>query len=175
MGGYIQGGGHSPLSSIYGMAADQVLNMEVVTADGRFVAANAQKNPDLFWALRGGGGSTFGIVTSVVVKAYPEMQVTSSIFSFTSVSISKDTFWAGVRAYYNYFPANVDLGTYAYFFVLASVPSAGEFEFLMQPFFAPKKTLNETQAILQPWFDELTALGISILPTTRHFDSFWDA
>ncbi|KAI7553012.1 hypothetical protein KC331_g1517, partial [Hortaea werneckii] len=41
MGGYVQGGGHSPLSSLLGMAADQVLNYEVVTADGRFVTANA--------------------------------------------------------------------------------------------------------------------------------------
>jgi len=175
MGGYIQGGGHSPLSSMYGMAADQVLNYEVVTADGRFVIANAKTNPELFWALRGGGGSTYGIVTSVVVKAYPDMQVTSSIFSFTSVSIAKDVFWAGIRAYFNYFPANADAGTYSYFFVLPSVPSAGEYEFLMQPFFAPNKTLNETQAILQPWFTELAALGIGISPTTKHFSSFWDA
>ncbi|KAK5112178.1 hypothetical protein LTR85_011611 [Meristemomyces frigidus] len=175
MGGYIQGGGHSPLSSIHGMAADQVLNFEVVTADGRFTTGNAQKNSDLFWALRGGGGSTFGIVTSVVVKAYPDMQVTTSTFSFTSASVSQDTFWAGVRAYFSYFPTNADAGTYSYFFILPSVPSAGEFEFLMQPFFAPNKTLNETQALLQPWFSELSALGISISPKTQHFSSFWDA
>jgi len=114
-------------------------------------------------------------VTSVVVKAYPDMQVTSSIFSFSSADTSVDTFWAGVRAYYNYFPINVDLGTYSYFFVFPSVPSTGEFEFVMQPFFAPNKTRDETQAILQPWFDELVALGISISPKTQHFDSFWDA
>jgi hypothetical protein len=60
MGGYVQGGGHSPLSSLHGMAADQLLNLEVVTADGRFVTANAKENADLFWALRGGGGSTYG-------------------------------------------------------------------------------------------------------------------
>lgn len=71
IGGYVAGGGHSPLSSLYGMAADQVLNYEVVTADGRFVTANAKRNPDLFWALRGGGGSIYGIVTSAVVKAHP--------------------------------------------------------------------------------------------------------
>jgi hypothetical protein len=62
MGGYVQGGGHSPLSTLHGMAADQLLNLEVVTADGRFVTANAKENADLFWALRGGGGSTYGYV-----------------------------------------------------------------------------------------------------------------
>jgi FAD/FMN-containing dehydrogenase len=58
----VQGGGHSPLSTLHGMAADQLLNLEVVTADGRFVTANAKENADLFWALRGGGGSTYGYV-----------------------------------------------------------------------------------------------------------------
>jgi hypothetical protein len=55
--GYVAGGGHSLLASIYGMAADQVLAYEVVTADGRFVTASDNVNSDLFWALRGGGGS----------------------------------------------------------------------------------------------------------------------
>jgi FAD/FMN-containing dehydrogenase len=61
------------LASIYGMAADQVLAYEVVTADGRFVTASNKVNTDLFWALRGGGGSTYGIVTSVIAKAYPRI------------------------------------------------------------------------------------------------------
>lgn len=56
-GGYLQGGGHSPLSSILGMGADHVLEYQVVTGDGRFVTASSSQNSDLFWALRGGGGS----------------------------------------------------------------------------------------------------------------------
>lgn len=55
-GGYVLGGGHSPLSSVYGLAADQVLAMEVVLPDGRFTTVTHETNPDLFWALRGGGG-----------------------------------------------------------------------------------------------------------------------
>lgn len=175
MGGYIQGGGHSPLSSIYGMAADQVLNYEVVTADGRFVTANAQENPELFWALRGGGGSTYGIVTSVVAKAHPDMQVTASTFSYTNTNISDESFWAGFRAYMDYFPANANAGTYSYFFILPSSTVTGGLTFLMQPFFAPNKTLAETQAILDPWFTDLSGLGIDILPKTEHYSSFWDA
>ena len=86
MGGYILGGGHSPLSSIYGMGADQVLSMEVVTADGRFVTASATSNPDLFFALCGGGGSTFGVVSSVVVKAYPKIKVTTMTYELATAS-----------------------------------------------------------------------------------------
>ena len=53
VGGWYGGGGHSPVSSVYGMGADQVLGMEVVTADGQHRIVNATSNPDLFWALRG--------------------------------------------------------------------------------------------------------------------------
>lgn len=56
VGGYIQGGGHSALSSLYGMAADQALEFEVITTDGRFVRASPSENKDLFWALSGGVG-----------------------------------------------------------------------------------------------------------------------
>jgi FAD/FMN-containing dehydrogenase len=55
-GGYAQSGGHAPLSSIYGLAADNILEYKVVTADGKLKIANAVSEPDLFWALRGGGG-----------------------------------------------------------------------------------------------------------------------
>lgn len=57
-GGWITGGGHSPLSSKFGLGVDQVLSLQVVTAEGRYVTANPQVNQDLFFAMRGGGGST---------------------------------------------------------------------------------------------------------------------
>lgn len=172
MGGYVQGGGHSPLSSLYGMAADQVLNYEVVTADGRFVTANSKENSDLFWALRGGGGSTYGIVTSAVIKAHPDMKVTSTTFSYSTKSVSHESFWAGFRAYLNYFPANAAAGTYSYFFIL---PSGGDFTFLMQPFFAPNMTMNQTQELLRPWMNDLSNLGININPKYKEYDTFWSA
>lgn len=105
VGGYIKGGGHSPMSSMFGMAADQVLGFEVITADGNFVSANAADKSDLFWALRGGEGGTFGIVTSVIVKVYPDMQVTTTslLLTMANNTLSSDTFWAGTRAYFSIF------------------------------------------------------------------------
>lgn len=58
-GGWMAGGGHSALGSKYGLGADQPLSINVVTADGRFVTADPNQNTDLFYALRGGGGSKF--------------------------------------------------------------------------------------------------------------------
>ena len=51
--GWVLGGGHGPLTSRYGMGADNVLEMEVVTPDGQLRVANEHRNSDLFWALRG--------------------------------------------------------------------------------------------------------------------------
>lgn len=53
IGGWITGAGHSPISSTYGLGADQILEMEVVTADGRFLTINENCYPNLFWAMRG--------------------------------------------------------------------------------------------------------------------------
>ncbi|KAE8146479.1 FAD binding domain-containing protein [Aspergillus avenaceus] len=174
-GGYILGGGHSPLSSIHGLAADQVLSMEIVLPDSRFVTASFTQNPNLFWALRGGGGSTFGVVTSVTVKAFPTIPATTSTFTWStgpSSNITHSNFWAAFRAYLDHFPSHVDAGIYSYFFI---IPSNNEYTFLMQPFFAPNKTLNQTQTLLSPWFTRLHGLGIPVSPKTQYFPTFHKA
>ncbi|CAE6465185.1 unnamed protein product, partial [Rhizoctonia solani] len=70
-GGWVQGGGHSVLSNTYGLGADRVLQFKVVTPDGRARVANACQNQDLFWALRGGGGGTFGVVMEATSQVVP--------------------------------------------------------------------------------------------------------
>jgi hypothetical protein len=68
--GYTLGGGLSFLGRKYGFAANSVLAIELVTADGRLVRADADHEEDLFWALRGGGGS-FGVVTAIEFRLFP--------------------------------------------------------------------------------------------------------
>ena len=101
-GGWLLGGGHSALSRYFGygtlsksvavvytdiyylfflvLGVDNALQFKVVLPDASFVTANKYKNPDLFWALRGGGGPSFGIVVESVVKTHPDPAYTALFF-----------------------------------------------------------------------------------------------
>ena len=78
MVGYTLAGGMSFLGRKYGLAANHVSAIELVTADGEFVRADHEHEPDLFWALRGGGGS-FAIVTAIELELFPITQAYAGI------------------------------------------------------------------------------------------------
>lgn len=68
--GLVLGGGFGSFSKRYGMAAGSLLEAELVTADGEVRTVNACTHPDLFWALKGGGGPTFGVVTRLTLRTH---------------------------------------------------------------------------------------------------------
>jgi FAD/FMN-containing dehydrogenase len=79
--GYTLGGGLSWLARSHGLAANSVLGVKVVTADGRVRAVDADRDPELFWALRGGGGS-FGVVTALEFRLYPISEVYAGVLFY---------------------------------------------------------------------------------------------
>ena len=79
--GYTLGGGLSWLARKHGIGANQVTAVELVTADGRLVRADARTNADLFWAVRGGGGN-FGVVTALEFNLFPLREVYAGILWF---------------------------------------------------------------------------------------------
>src|SRR3954469_12060140 len=79
--GYMLGGGLSWMARRHGLAANSVTAIELVTADGRLVRTDPHMHRDLFWALRGGGGS-FGVVTAIEFELYPVAEVYAGMLAF---------------------------------------------------------------------------------------------
>lgn len=79
--GYTLGGGNGWLDRTFGFAVDNLLSVDLVTADGRFVTADAEQHPELFWAVRGGGGN-FGVATSFRFRLHPVGTVYAGLFLF---------------------------------------------------------------------------------------------
>ncbi len=106
LAGLIQGGGFGSLSKHYGTAAASLLEAEVVTADGQIRIANACKNPDLFWALKGGGGGTFGVVSKLTVRTHelPEYLGTVGI---KIVAASDDAYRRLIREFVSFYSENL--------------------------------------------------------------------
>ncbi len=83
-------GGHSWLARKHGFACDNLLSVDVVTADGRYLSASETENADLFWAVRGGGGN-FGIVTSFEFEAHPigpEVTLCAAFYPMADAAVS---------------------------------------------------------------------------------------
>jgi FAD/FMN-containing dehydrogenase len=88
--GLTLGGGLGNLMRSYGLACDNLISAEVVTADGDIVTASVTENPDLFWGLRGGGGN-FGVVTELEYQLYPLSEVLGGLLIFP-VDRARDLF-----------------------------------------------------------------------------------
>ena len=78
--GLIQSGGFGSFSKAYGLAAASLLEAEVVTADGTVKTASACTNPDLFWAIKGGGGGSFGVVTRLTLRTHEVPEFFGGVF-----------------------------------------------------------------------------------------------
>ncbi len=134
------GGGTGWLMGKYGLALDNVLSFELVTADGRLLKASATENADLFWGLRGGGGN-FGIVTAIQYQLHPLGQVLAGMV-IHPLANAKEV----LRFYQEFSRAAPDEVTvYAF---LATVPEIGPAVILMGGYFGDN--LAEGEELLAP-------------------------
>ncbi|KAK3935483.1 hypothetical protein QBC46DRAFT_422497 [Diplogelasinospora grovesii] len=154
-GGFTQGGGHSPLSAKYGLGADQVLEWEVVTADGVHTTASASQNPALYWALRGGGAGNYAVVLSMTVKAHPDGPAAGA--GFLIVNDDDDKFWAAVAAWLKHLLVLDTLDGYMTAFTITALDFALDFALLPDA-----ASVDDITAPLAPFFAELDELKVTL-------------
>ena len=102
-GGFTLGGGFGSFSKRFGSGAGGVLEIEVVTADGQVRVVNESQDSDLFWALRGGGGGTFGVVSRITYLAHPIPQ-TVGVLNGTITAASDDAFRELLARFVRFYP-----------------------------------------------------------------------
>jgi hypothetical protein len=166
-GGYTQGGGHSALSTEFGLGADQTLAFQVVTAAGKVVTASRSQNSDLYWALSGGGAGNYGVVVSMTVKAHQDATVSGAALQFTAANITADTFFEAVAQFHQLLPAMIDQGVTVIYEMTNTV-------FIINPVTAYNKTSADVKAILTPFTDALTNLGITYALGLTQYTSYYD-
>lgn len=166
-GGYSQGGGHSALSSRYGLGADQVVEWEVIDGTGELRVANREQNSDLYWALSGGGGSTYGVVWSMTSKAHTGTPVSGLNLTFTNEGVSQDTYYKAVGIYHSNLPSIIDAGAMSVWYFTNT-------SFAISPITGPNIPVAELINLVKPFTDALTELGITYTTYSQQFDTYLD-
>ena len=165
-GGYSQGGGHSALASRYGLGADQVLQWQLVDGQGNFITATRDNEySDLYWALSGGGGGTYGVVVSMTSKAHPGTPVSGLNLTFTNDQISQDTFYEAVARFHTRLPALVDAGAMGIWFYTNT-------SFAISPLTGPNIPEAKLISLVKPFLDDLKELGIKPTVYSKQFPSY---
>ncbi|KAK0744880.1 hypothetical protein B0T21DRAFT_281433 [Apiosordaria backusii] len=163
-GGFTQGGGHSILTSKHGMAADNVLEWEVVTANGTLITATPKDNQDLHFALSGGGGGTFGVVLSTTMRVFPDGKIGgSNNFTFAAASEKDEdvtAFWDAVASVQNLSVAFTEAGNSLVYLLYAwpdpKVPALTTYSVTIPDC----DTTECVDEVMKPFTDDLTAKGI---------------
>ncbi|KAF5026926.1 hypothetical protein F66182_956 [Fusarium sp. NRRL 66182] len=167
VGGYLLGGGSGPLSSFHGMAADQTLEFEVVTAAGDTIVASPTENTDLYWALSGGGGGTYGVVVSVTIRAFEDGRIGGASLSFSRQNVSTGTVYTMMEDLIDAVPALIDAGMQFGWTITRTAFSLG-------PITAPGFTVEQLRAAMGPFTTKLNESGIEYQLDVTSFPTYKD-
>ncbi|KAI4254242.1 MAG: hypothetical protein LQ352_003196 [Teloschistes flavicans] len=174
--GHLTGGGHSPISGTYGLAADNVLELEVVTPAGDIKTVNQCTNIDLFFASRGGGGSTFGVILSATIKTHPMPSMTWSHFDIIQTSPTREPFWQAMAYYQSQLPHLVQSGLMGYY----NISSVSPFEpstplILGAGVWILNTSVSDFNAIVDPVLNHIQATyPVKVTRSARYEPSFYD-
>ena len=158
------------MTGAYGMGADNIIEAEVVTPTGDVLTASACQNEDIFWATRGGGGGTFGVILSVTVKAYPipSMELSGFDISPKNDTATKD-WWRLIARFHQELPKLQDSGVHGYYTMSSPRTFSGSF-FL---FDARNGTIEELMLPLEEMLNSKNDTA-SAKFTNTWIPSWWD-
>ncbi|KAJ6527359.1 FAD-binding domain-containing protein [Mycena vulgaris] len=155
-GGYIQGGGHSALSPSYGLAADNALEFSVVVASGELLRVNSVSHPDPFYALRGGGSGSWGVIVSATLRTFPTFNATSSLILLVTLNNAASAALATVHAQHIFDLDPVRAAQYFYLYRNSTDPN--EPTVLALNPYMPNTTVSQSMALLAPFLKASLAI-----------------
>ncbi|KAI4203692.1 MAG: hypothetical protein LQ350_001693 [Teloschistes chrysophthalmus] len=174
--GHLTGGGHAPISGTYGLAADNVLELEVVTPAGDIKTVNQCTNSDLFFAFRGGGGSTFGVVLSATIKTHPMPSMTWSHFDIVQTSSTREPFWQAMAYYHSQLPHLVKSGLMGYYNISSISPFEPSTSLILGAgVWILNTSVPSFNAIVDPVLNHIQATyPVTVTRSARYEPSFYD-
>ena len=147
------------------LGVDNVLEFTIVLANGTLITTNTYQHSDLFWALRGGGGGTYGVVLSATYQTHPKFPLTTPTIqvNLTSSAIAQSV----VTELFRLHTDLADAGWGAYTSVFP--------EFMVAQFIAPNVTVDDANMRVEPFVSFATnATGGAVLYTTSAYGSFME-
>ncbi|RAH51239.1 FAD-binding domain-containing protein [Aspergillus brunneoviolaceus CBS 621.78] len=165
-GGWMASGGYGILTPSKGLGVDNVLEVGMVTAAGAYVIANAYQNQDLFQAVRGGGGGTFGIITSVTFRVFPDVPLEVARLTAVAEAGPGDAFWSGVQEIMGTIPQLGDQGiavqSYAF-------PFAESGSLISAEIFSINQTETSNMSPVDRLFESWKNAGLQVQRSHEHF------
>lgn len=167
-GGYTVGGGHGVFTSINGLAADNVLAWEVVTADGSHLNVTPDSHPDLYWALSGGGSGTFAVIISMVVRVYRDVPMGGATLAFdVGTCGSLEKFWHAVVVFQAHLGHMVDAGAVVSYSLTSS-------SFTLYGIAISEGNATTAANILRRSTEAMEEIGVTLQITTTSHDNYLD-
>lgn len=143
------------------------------------MTANAYQNQDLFWALRGGGGGTFGVVASVTLRTFPDVPCISTTLNISMVGEAGESYWKAIEKFHEYIPELSDNGASGYYYIVPRIELEGQqlAAFIAPMFFANQSDIGHANRVLKTLTTELETIpgivtGYENIPAPSFFEIF---